>query len=125
MIGDAIAIFGIPAAITGILWLFQKLSNTLGPRATYRRRRMFGFLVLFMLFISIIGAISLMSDPETVKIASRALARSAVRFFFIGGAIFWSGIINEDGFLRSIVIPYAALTPQARERLVTGETIQD
>ena len=121
MIGDAIVLFGIPAGITGILWLIQKVTNTLGPRSTYRRRRIFACLVLFMLSISILGIIALISDPESSAMAARALGRSTVRFVLFGGAIFWSGIIQEDGFLRSIFIPYAALTPQARERLVSNK----
>ena len=121
MIGDVIVLFGIPAGITGILWLIQKVRNTLGPRSTYRRRRIFACLVLFMLSISILGIIALINDPESSAMAARALGRSTVRFVLYGGAIFWSGIIKEDGFLRSIFIPYAALTPQAKERLISGE----
>ena len=51
MIGDVIVLFGIPAGITGILWLIQKVRNTLGPRSTYRRTRIFACFVLFMLSI--------------------------------------------------------------------------
>ncbi len=120
MIGDAIVLFGIPAVITGILWIIQKATNTLGPRSTYRRR-IFACLVLFMLSISILGIIALINDPESSAMAARALGRSIVRFVLFGGAIFWSGIVKEDGFIRSIFIPYAALTPQAKERLISGE----
>jgi len=121
MIGDIIYLIGIPSLITGILWIFQKLTNTLGPRSTYRRRRVFGALLLFLLSIAIIGMISMLSNPDLASYAARSASKVAIRLIIFGGAIY-GACFKEDGPIRSIFVPYAELTPQARERIVTGKT---
>jgi len=126
MIGDLLLLFGVPYVLTSLIWLFQKISGSLGPPATYFRRRVFGIVFLLILLIVVCGLVVLVgamsSSPDGRTAASSALGRNIGKFVFIElPLIYWWGLKTEDGFLRAVFVPYSSLTPQAKERLITGK----
>ena len=100
----------IASLIPFVVWVIQKISGNTGPKATYLRRRIFAFSMLFIFLISVFGAIflyqSLQGDPEIISSLSRYLGK---RFAF-WGLVFWIGLSNkpneDKGFFYSIWQPY-------------------
>ena len=125
MIGDFLLLFGLPAILTSIVWCIQKFSGRLGPAGTYFRRRIYGIVFLFILILVVIGMISLAvlisNSPDATSGASALEGRNMAKFVFLElPLIYWWGLKTEDGFLRAVFISYSSLTPQAKERLITG-----
>ena len=124
MIGDLLLLFGVPSVLTSLIWFFQKISGRLGPSATYFRRRVFGCVLLLILLIVVFGLVALvveMPSPSDGGAGSSALGRNIGKFvIFELPLIYWWGLKTEDGFLRAIFVPYSSLTPQAKERLISG-----
>jgi len=125
VIGDLLLLFGLPAIPTSIVWCIQKFSGRLGPAGTYFRRRIYGIVVLFVLIliaISVIFALAALdsNSPDT-RLYTSLMGRSMAKFLIIElPLIYWFGLKTEDGFLRAVFISYSSLTPQAKERLITG-----
>ena len=96
----------IASLIPFVVWVIQKITGNTGPKATYLRRRIFAFGMLFIFVISVFGAIflyqSLQGDPEIISSLSRYLGK---RFAF-WGLVFWIGLSNkpneDKGFFYSI-----------------------
>ena len=123
MIGDLIFVLGLPAVITSLMWLIQKITGRLSTSAKYFRRRVFGVLVLTILFVLTCGFLYLIfavsNAPDGSNVGS-VIGRRAGRFVFELAILYGLGMRNEDGFLRAVFIPYSSLTPQAKERLMSG-----
>ena len=96
----------------------------LGPPGTYFRRRVYGFTVLLILLIvalGFVGIIVLISNAPAGSNAGSTLGRYIGKFIiFELPVIYWWGLKTEDGFLRAIFVSYSSLTPQAKERLISG-----
>jgi hypothetical protein len=126
VIGDLLLLFGLPSVLTSLIWLFQKILGRLGPPATYFRRRVFGYVFSLILIIVIFGLVVLvgeMSSSSGGGTGSSALGRNIGKFLVIElPLIYWWGLKTEDGFLRAVFVPYSSLTPQAKERLISGVT---
>ena len=123
MIGDLIFVLGLPAVITSLMWLIQKITGRLSTPAKYLRRRIFGFLVLTILFVLTCGFLYLIVAVANAPDGSNAgsvIGRHAGRFVFELVILYGLGLRNEDGFLRAVFIPFSSLTPQAKERLMSG-----
>ena len=124
MIGDFILLFGLPSLLTGIIWLIQKILGRLGPQGTYLRRRIFGGVFLLILLVCVLGfatLIAMISNSPSGGEGSSALGRKIGMFIFIELPIIYGfGLRTEDGFLRSVFVSYASLTPQAKQRLISG-----
>lgn len=123
MIGDLIFVFGLPAVITSLMWLIQKITGRLSASAKYFRRRVFGFLVLTILFVLTCGLLYLIYAVSNAPDGSNAgsiIGRRAGKFIFNLVILYGLGMRNEDGFLRAVFIPYSSLTPQAKERLISS-----
>lgn len=124
VIGDLLLLFGLPAILTSLIWCVQKMSGKLGPAATYFRRRVYGSAFLLILLIVVAGMVTLVAaisnSPEGGTGAS-ALGRNIGKFIFIElPIVYWWGLKTEDGFLRAVFLSYSSLTPQAKERLISG-----
>lgn len=124
MLGDLLLLFGLPSLLTSVVWVTQKALGRLGPQSTYFRRRVFGSLFLIILLFCIIGLIALIAAISTSPAgtsASSALGRKLAMFIFIElPIIYGTGLRTEDGFLRAVFVSYSSLTPQAKERLISG-----
>ena len=100
----------IASLIPFVVWVIQKITGNTGPKASYLRRRIFAFGMLFIFVISVFGAISLyqsfQGDPEKISSFSTYLGK---RFAF-WGFVFWIGLSNkpneDKGFFYSIWQPY-------------------
>lgn len=124
MIGDLLLLYVLPSVLTGMIWLFQKSFGRLGPQGTYFRRRVFGITFLLILAFSVVGFIALIamiSNAPAGTSGSSALGRTIGKFVFIElPIIYGTGLRTEDGFIRAVFVSYSSLTPQAKERLISG-----
>jgi hypothetical protein len=124
VIGDFFLLFGLPSLLTSLIWLNQKALGRLGPQSTYLRRRIFGAIFLGILLVVVLGLVALVAmiaNSPSGGEGSSALGRKFGMFIFIELPIIYGfGLRTEDGFLRSVFVSYASLTPQAKERLISG-----
>ena len=90
-----LSLFVLPAICGGIYWLIHKAKGSLTERNKYKRRRLFGYLLLIMIAIEIafyaVLIFTLANNPEAGAKAGAALGR---RFFWviIGISIGWNWI---------------------------------
>jgi hypothetical protein len=76
------------------------------------------FLIVVLGLVTLVGEISNSPDGGTEV---SVLGRNIGLFLFIQlPLIYLWGLKTEDGFLRAVFISYSSLTPQAKERLISG-----
>lgn len=78
--------------------------------------------VLILIGISVIFTLAAPdSNSSDTRLYTSLMGRSMGKFLiFELPLIYWFGLKTEDGFLRAVFISYSSLTPQAKERLITG-----
>jgi hypothetical protein len=127
VIGDFLLLFGLPSVLTSVIWFIQRISGRLSPSARYFRRRVFGFAFLLILFVIVFGLVVLVaaisSAPDGGNGATALGRRIGMVAFIELPIIYWWGLKTEDGFLRAVFVPYSSLTPQAKERLISGNLV--
>ena len=129
MIGDLLLLFGLPSVVTGCIWFLQKLTGRLTIRAKYLRRRIFGALIIALLCLVLFGFVVTIVEIANMPSGSNSASSlgSGIAMFIILEipVIYWYGSRTEDGFLRAVFVPFSSLTPQAKERLVSGKLLSD
>ena len=100
----------IASLIPFIVWIIQKLTGKTGPKATYIRRRIFAYGLLFIFILSIFDFYLIFQKIQEDTQGVNALSRYFLRVIIFWALAFWYGFKNEPkedkGFIYSLWQPY-------------------
>ena len=102
----------IASLIPFVVWIIQKLAGKTGPKATYIRRRIFAYGLLFIFLLSIFDFYLIYQKIQEDTQSVNALSRYFLRVIIFWALAFWYGFKNEPnedkGFIYSLWQPFKA-----------------